>query len=266
VPELLLAFGAIGVFLINPTPFRYNLVPLSGLLLVAGARVLPELDAQFSAPSLRATLVAIVIACHIAPFAQNVYHLSTLTNDRQRTLMNLAERMTDPAHDQVYAASGLVPTRDSIGYPWFLHTLNMRHFYDGTFPTVRGMLALRPAAVLIPSYRTDWLLIPDRMFIFQHYMPYADDFWVLGQSFLSGSGTFTCLHEGRYLVTHGRHEHVLVDGATLPKDSILTLKPGPHEIASRGKQLAFVRWIGPHLHQLPTLAQASRLLLFDGNF
>ena len=67
--------------------------------------------------------------------------------------MALAEDMTDPQSDPVYDGVGMVPTRRSIHYHWFLHSLNIQSFINGQEMPVRDMLAANPAAVVIPNYR-----------------------------------------------------------------------------------------------------------------
>jgi hypothetical protein len=206
----------------------------------------------------------VLFACQLAPFAQSVDLLYDTSNDRQRTVMALAERMTDPVTDRVYAASGLVPTRDGIGYYWFLHSLNIAHFYDGSYPTVRSMLRDKPAAVFIPSYRTDWLHSTDRRFIAEHYVPLADDFWVLGKLLFSGSGEIDCLQAGRYSVMHGQGD-LEIDGV-VANEPIQTLTAGKHRIAIASQVPTLIRWLGPTLKVVPVLTQSSHSLLFADPF
>ena len=40
--------------------------------------------------------------------------------------MRLAEDLTSPRGDPVYDGIGMVPTRPSINYHWFLHSLNVK--------------------------------------------------------------------------------------------------------------------------------------------
>ena len=46
---------------------------------------------------------------------------------------------------------------------------------------MREMLAVRPAAVVIPNYRTDRLPDEDHAFIGERYVSLSDDFWALGK-------------------------------------------------------------------------------------
>ncbi len=266
VPELLLALGALGIFFVNPTPFRYNLVPLSGLLLVAGLRVLSDVGPALQNGALGAALVAVMVGCQLVPSAISGYRLFALTNDRQHTVTALAETMTDPEKDRVYAASGLVLTRDSVGYAWFLHTLLMKRFYDGTYPTVRATLAKQPASVFIPSYRTDWLHPSDRMYIAGHYLPLADDFWVLGQVLPSGGGVFECQHAGRYAITHGRDAQLVVDDQPLDASDVREFTRGTHHVESSTRFPTTMRWLGPNLKALPALPPGNHSTLFNGDF
>jgi hypothetical protein len=66
---------------------------------------------------------------------------------------------------------------------------------------VADMLAAKPAAVIMPNYRTDWLRKEDHEFIREHYVPLADDFWVLGKMLPAGGGSFEIIHPGRYQIT-----------------------------------------------------------------
>src|SRR5262249_28866552 len=108
---------------------------------------------------------------------------------------------TDPEKDRVYDAVGMVPTRRSIDFHWFLHSLNIQQFVNGPGPRVREMLAARPAAVFIPNYRTDWLPKEDHDFIAKRYVAISDDFWVLGKVLPAGGGSFEIVHPGRYRVS-----------------------------------------------------------------
>lgn len=79
------------------------------------------------------------------------------TNYRQERLMRRAEDLTDPAKDPVYDGVGLVPARSSIHFRWLLHSMNIRSFTSGPGPRIHDLLAARPAAVFIPSYRNEFV-------------------------------------------------------------------------------------------------------------
>src|SRR5258705_3573062 len=88
----------------------------------------------------------------------------------------------------------MVRPRRSIHFNWYLHSLNIRNFLSGSAPSVREMLVAQPAAVLIRSYRTDWLTQEDQEFIQSRYVPLSDDFWVLGRELPAGGGGVEIIH------------------------------------------------------------------------
>jgi hypothetical protein len=260
LPATLLAWGGFGVFLLNPTPFRYNFLPLCALLFLAAAQLLAELHARLRSPLERAALLVCALLVQLGSLAPRLELASHTGNARQRTLMSLAERMTDPQRDRVYAAAGLVLTRESIEPYWFLHSLNLRAFADGTYPTVRSMLRANPPAVLIRSYRTDWLGLEEHKLIGQRYLPLTDDFWLLGDILPTGSGSFECVHAGRYELRGGQGP-IELDAQRI-SERIHYLRKGTHQITSQTRMPLFVRWVGPRLTQPPKLVQQSRHGLF----
>ncbi len=264
LPEVLLLLGAIGVFWVNPTPYRYNLVPLAGLAFVATTRLTRLLPALAGNPVAGALAFVVFGYAHLLPFAYSTKRLVSFPNSRQQLLMDTSEAMTDPLADRVYDASGLVLSRDSIGYHWFLHSLVMKSFLNGTFPPVRQMLAEHPPSVFLPNYRTDWLAPADHAYLYTHFLPLADDFWVLGARLRAGGGTFSCGHAGRYLVVHDAPE-LQVAGKSVSSD-IVELGVGPVSIASPTSRRVSVYWLGPRLKQLPLLAQSSHATIYNGEF
>lgn len=189
--------------------------------------------------------------------------------------MQLAEDLTDAKNDPVYDGIGLVPTRRSVGFHWFLHSFNIQSFRTGPGPFVRDMLATNPAAVIITSYRTDWLPEQDHAFIRSNYVTLADDFWVLGKVLPVGGGTFEIIHPGRYRISTlagsdlagtypeglkgmmtpeepGKFEGSL-DGAPIP-DHPIELTVGTHRIEAASNCQPAVVWVGPRRnrpHRLP---------------
>jgi hypothetical protein len=264
LPETLLALTVTAIYFVNPTPYRYNLVPLSAFVFVAGARLLPELRELAGSRALRAALVGVLIGCHLLPFGMSTWRLREVKNDRQRELIALSERMTDPEKDYVYDGSGLVVMRNSIGRFWLLHTLTLANFYDGTFPSIVSMLETHTPSVFIPSYRTDWLRAPERRFVYEHYVPLADDIFVLGQVLPAGEANFDCLHAGRYHVARDNRS-VMLDGEPLTQD-VVYLKEGTHHFVGDEKRPTFVRWLGPKLKSPPRLKSISHYKLLDGGF
>ncbi len=267
LPETLLVATAIAIFMVNPTPYRYNLTPLVALCYLGVSRLFSEVSQLSDWRTNRALCslgIGTALLCHVLPFARSESRLLDFPNDRQHVLVALAEEMTDPHQDRVYDASGLVLTRDSIGYRWFLHTLNMRSFYDGTYPTVRSMLATNPASVFLPNYRTNWLAPIDQVFIRQRYVPLSDDFWVLGKRLPRGGGNYECVHDGRYFLLHAGGT-LSLDGQLLPSD-VVELTRGVRRIESTDRQAVNVFWLGPKLQRLPTLPPGNHETTFNGDF
>jgi hypothetical protein len=196
--------------------------------------------------------------------------------------MRLAEDLTDPAKDPVYDAIGMVPTRRSIDFHWYLHGLNM-YLVRAPGHHVRDMLAARPAAVFIPSYRTDWLPPEDHDFIQHRYVPLADDFWVLGTVLPAGGGTFDIVHAGRYRIASLQYSDIagtgpecpagrsaqeeeglftgLLDGMPLPSRPV-ELSMGRHRIEAARDCQPTVVWIGPRIDRVHRLSNGMHQTLF----
>lgn len=259
-PESLFLLHALAVLFLNPTPFPYNLVflvPQAFLAIVAAAPLLGALRARISGPLLTFAFSGLALG-HLAPFLSHTLRHLEYRNDRQLKLAAAAEAMTDAVSDRVYDGSGLVVARDSIGYHLYLHSLNIQNFRDGTYPSVRSMLELRPASVLLPSYRTSWLPEADQLFIRTNYLPLAGDFLVLGAE-LAATGTWHCLKTGRYRVLVAppdRADLIRVDGRPAPPVPV-RFEKGAHifEIPE-GARLRLV-WVGPKLDEPPDLGPGA---------
>jgi len=283
LPEALLLAGALAALLINPTPFPYNLLHLVPYAFVLAFKYGEGLWNEFRnhAPMLP-LLAAILAFMHLAPFALASRRHLDEPNSRQESLMCFAEDLTDPTDDLVYDGIGMVPTRRSINFGWYLHSLNLRGMINVPGSRVRDMLAARPAAVLIPSYRTDWLPEEDHEFIRERYVPLADDFWVLGEVLPAGGGKFEIFHPGRYRIarrypskattTYQRESEAVVqeigdlasanlDGATIPNQPV-ELSVGTHIIETANKHQPVVIWVGPHLNDVPRVGPGSHRTLF----
>ncbi|HEX9081496.1 MAG TPA: hypothetical protein VF768_04400 [Holophagaceae bacterium] len=268
LPEALLLLGALGILLINPTPFPYNLVNLVPFAYLLAFRfAAPHLEPVGSRPGGLALVLAVVLTCHLIPFLSATWRHLGWTNHRQELLMRTAESMTDPAKDRVYDAIGMVPSRGSIGYHWYLHSLNLRTFMDGEVASVPQMLVAQPAAVFIPSYRTDWLPDSDHRFIASRYVPLADDFWVLGQILPEGGGSFEVVHAGRYQVLGLKGGAVgplpsgSLDGQALPHGPV-ALGLGPRKVQCPPGYQPVVVWVGPRLDDVPQIGPGDHRRLF----
>lgn len=279
LPELLLLWGALAALLANPTPFPYNLVhvvPYAYLLAFKYGADLWEALSQHA--SLWPLAGSILVLAHLSPFVVATLRHLNWPNDRQRQLIELSEAMTDPKHDRVYDSIGMVPTRPSIHFQWYLHSLNIRWMLNTPGMRLREMLAARPATVFIPSYRTDWLPAEDHDFIKQHYVPLADDFWVLGTVLPPGGGDFEIIHSGRYCITWlstnqpaGGMEVLAVERTASPSllldgrsilQHLVKFELGSHHIESSNPHALAVVWVGPTLSEIPSLSPGNHRSLF----
>ena len=185
--------------------------------------------------------------------------------------MQLAENLTDPIKDHVYDGVGLVPTRTSIHFNWFLHSLIIRNFTSGVWPSVSEMLTARPASVIIPNYRTDCLPDQDHDFINDHYVSISDDLLVLGKVLPKSGGTFEIDHPGRYRIAtlegsdlkgtypagmQGLMQPSIkgevtgtLDGATIT-NQVTELAVGTHRIECASDCQPTVVWLGPKLDRI----------------
>lgn len=267
-PECFLVIGALLILFVNPTPFPYNLVnlvPFVFLLCVRYLNTLLFLLAEKAA--LRTLLYAVIVFTYVMPFVLATYRHFSMGNQRQQLLMYTAEYLTDPGKDPVYDAIGMVPTRQSIHYYWYLHSLNIKSFTNGGSMSVERMLEARPAAVFIPSYRTGWLPESDWKFIRSRYLPLADDFWVLGHVFPLGGGLWKVFHSGRYQVL-GKKDSIVsplrsffIDGNKITS-SIVDLSIGAHELKCGAEEQAVLVWLGPRAECVPSLSPGDSRSLF----
>jgi len=267
-PECLLALIALGGLLVNPTPFPYNLINTVPFLFLLGCRFsIPFLENLYRQPKWVAAALGLLVFTHAVPFTTNTWRHLDRTNERQEQLMRVAEALTDAHRDRVYDAIGMVPTRLSVHFRWFLHSLNIRSFRDGAGPGIQDILAANPPAVIVPSYRTDWLRKEDLAFIQSRYVPLADDFWVLGQTLPSGGGIYRVTHPGRYNLL-GQREGTIsplmttrIDGQPLVS-AIAELGLGTHTLQCAQDTKPIIVWLGPKLSSLPELGEGDHRYLF----
>ena len=277
LPEAVLLLGTFGALIINPTPFAYNLVNLVPFALIFAFRYVAELGKSLQlSRELWINVAAILIFLHLAPFAISTCRHVYYRNTRQVQLMYLAEQMTDPVKDPVYDAIGMVPTRQSVDFHWYLHSLAAALI---TTPgsRVRDILAARPAPIFIPSYRTDWLPEADHKFIDSRYVRLADDFEVLGSVLPPGGGTLEIFHPGRYCIISagalpgqprdadaidkGGPVTGTLDGASLSTQPI-ELSTGTHRLETSPNRRLAVVWVGPTLTGVPLLSPGDHRFLF----
>ena len=284
LPEFLLVLGTLSALVVNPTPFPYNLLHVVPYAFLFAFRYITSIWNELWSPvNLRPLLVATLVFTQMIPFGiATSRHLDHL-NWRQERLMNLAEDLTDPKCDPVYDGIGMVPTRPSIHYQWYLHSLNIQSFLKGNGPRVCDMLSNNPAAVLIPSYRTDWLSDADHDFIKTNYVSLADDFRVLGKVLSAGGGSFEDLHPGRYRISTLKGSDLDgtyplgVKGVMTPEDpgtitGTLDGKPvmnlpvqlsaGQHRIECAPDCQPAVVWMGPRLDRVHRIGPSDHRVLF----
>lgn len=284
VPEAILFLGTVGILFVNPTPFPYNLlhlVPFAFLFAFRyGARVWDQIAPR---PSLVALAATVFVFTHLVIFAQVTRRHLKWTNHRQMGLLTLAEELTDPRQDPVFDGVGLVTSRPVIHPASFLHSLSVQSLLERDGTNIADMLAARPAVVIMQNYRTDWLNEEDHEFIRAHYVPLADDFWLLGKQLPPGGGTFEIIHPGRYQIrakeasciqgTAERNSMGLalppartncvgtLDGQPLTGKPV-TLTVGTHRIETEADCEPTVVWLGPKLEQLRLVGDQDHRLLF----
>lgn len=281
-PEAMLCFAGLAALLINPTPFPYNLLHLVPYAYIFAFRYCAAMWSETTVnPVLLPVLGGVLVFAHFVPFGVATARHLEWTNSRQEGLMRLAEELTDPVKDPVYDATGLVPTRPVVSANAFIHTFTIGALNEGPGPRFHEMLAANPAAVLLPSYRTDMLLPEDHDYIRQHYVALADDFWVLGSVLPAGGGGFDVIHPGRYRVsslagsdlpgtypdgmksiTSPEEKGTLtatLDGVPL-RGQTIELSAGQHRLET-GVQAAVV-WVGPQLDRIHRVRQSDHRMLF----
>ncbi|MFI5181355.1 MAG: hypothetical protein ACHQPI_08205 [Thermoanaerobaculia bacterium] len=256
LPEALFVSGAVAIFFINPTPFPYNLIFVVPPAFIAVAAMLPFVpqSGRTLSPDMKMFVAAGILVGHLGPFVGQTIRHVRMDNARQLLLAKTAETMTDPVRDRVYDAAGLVVTRDSIGYIYYLHSLTIGLFLSGQVESVRSMLDKRPASVILPNYRLTWLKEKDVSFIHDHYLPLSGDFFALGEE-LRGGSVWRCLHPGRYHVSvkpaDRAGEARLDDEPTVPGPR--RFEAGPHAIEAPDGVIVRIVWIGPTLDAPPDL-------------
>jgi hypothetical protein len=284
LPEALLFLIALGILMINPAPFPYNLlflVPFAYLLAFKYALTLSKYITNY-APQLLPAAAAIMIFAYFVPFSIATLRHLDLTNYRQVKLMYIAESLTDFSKDRIFDGVGMVPSRP-IDPRWWLHSFSIKSFLDGTVTPVHKLLAENSAAVFIPNYRTDWLSETDQTFFTNHYVPLADDFWVLGKKLPAGGGDFEITHRGRYRISSLEGSDLegtfpsgmqallsppvagkitgTLDGITFSNQAV-ELSAGTHRVKCDEICQPAVVWLGPQTDRIGRLPDADHRYLF----
>jgi hypothetical protein len=268
-PEWFFAALAVAMLLANPTPFPYNLihvVPALFLLVVRFRGSWGEALARLGSPERSAVLAALVLL-HGLPWAMATFRHLDMDNQRQHTVISLAEALTDPARHRVFDGSGLVSNRDPLSRDWLIHTFTHIRFKDGSLPTVRSLLAQNATPVILPNYRLNWLPQEDTDFIGAHYVALANDFLVLGTMVEGGTSPWEALAEGRYQMElvpgpEGSTNAFGLDGQE-GEARIAVLRRGAHTFQVPAGRRLRVAWLGPVLGLLPALPPAPHPLFIN---
>ncbi len=266
-PEWLFAVLCVALFLINPTPFPYNLIHLVPAVFIAVVRfsdTIIETLASLPAPG-RWFLAATALLAHGLPWINATTRHLEMDNQRQVQVMDLAEALTDPAKHRVLDGSGLVPTRYPAGRQWIIHSFTIRRLTDGTWPSVRQLITENEIPVILPSYRTSWLPEEDWKVIRANYLPLAEDFMVLGTIGQGGTHAWTPLAEGRYTVLldgDASSQELKIDGREVHAGTMV-LSRAPHSFEFNPKAKLVVIWMGPSIANPPRLAPAPHPLFVN---
>jgi hypothetical protein len=283
-PEALLLAVAFAALMVNPTPFPYNLLHLVPYAFLFAFRHASAILVQIRDARARLPIVcSILVFVHFVPFCAATRRHLDWPNSRQTRLMCLAEELTDPAKDPVFDGVGMVLTRPIIHPRSLLHSLSFEGMMKDSGPQVRDMLAARPAAVVIPNYRTDWLPEADHAAIRERYVAVADDFWVLGKVLPANGGTFQVFHPGRYRISSLQGSDLAegcpggagqiqppsdeasftatLDGVPVSSRPV-ELMVGSHRIECKAGCQPAVVWVGPKLDRVGQLSQRDHRLLF----
>jgi len=233
--------------LVNPVAFPYNSLSIVAVGWVATLR--PALDVflgETRSRRRRSLGWALLLLGLGLPWALQMLTLLGWTNHRQLQLMRAAAALTDPVTDRVFDAAGLVPGREAVAPTWFIHLMNAPLLRAEGPNSLYSRFVARPPAVLIPSYRWNYLGRPTLDFIRENYRPLAPDLWVPGAQLAEGDGSWTSILAGRYWVSGAESGGFTCDG--------FGVAPGAAEF-SRGVHACRVptgarvtlTWIGPGL-------------------
>jgi len=251
-PEILLFAICALAFLVNPTPFPYNLASLSTGALVAILAVgRPWLDpGAFRDTKGLPFLISLGLLLHVTPLALRVTDLFSLTSQRQEEVMAMAEAFTGP-DDPVFDGIGMVPTRKAPVFQWVLNWANQHELQQNP---LFASLGDQVPPVVLPSYRLNYLPAADRAFLSTNYVLLHKDFCVLGAPPRESAepGAWSCLRPGRYAVIPRKPGpgQVILDGQVLHK-GIHWIARGVHQLAMDPAMACALTWVGPTLQEIP---------------
>ena len=180
------------------------------------------------------------------PWALQLLTLLGWTNHRQLQLMKAAAALTDPATDRVFDAAGLVPGREAVAPTWFIHLMNAPLLREEGPNSLYSRFVAHPPAVLIPSYRWNYLGRPTLEFIRENYRPLAPDLWVPGAQLQDGDGSWTCILAGRYWVSGAESGGFTCDGVAVAPGAA-EFSRGDHACSVPAGTRVQLAWLGPDL-------------------
>lgn len=233
--------------LVNPVAFPYNSLSIVAVGWVATLR--PALDfflGEKRSRRRRSLGWALLLLGLGLPWALQMLTLLGWTNHRQLQLMRAAAALTDPVTDRVFDAAGLVPGREAVAPTWFIHLMNAPLLRAEGPNSLYSRFVARPPAVLIPSYRWNYLGRPTLDFIRENYRPLAPDLWVPGAQLAEGDGSWTCILAGRYWVSGAESGGFTCDGVGVAPGTA-EFSRGVHACRVPTGARVTLTWIGPGL-------------------
>lgn len=258
VAELIFMGSVLFGVLLNPTPFPYNSLPFTAVALAVGLPpFLLWLEEQAPGNPGYAIGISLLLCTLCLPWTIQIQRLLEADNDRQVELMSLAEHFTSPG-DRVFDAAGLVPGRESIQPTWYVTLGNAPHLRTDPARRYETLFRAHTPAVLIPTYRMGYLDADTQAFLKGHYVPLAEDFWVLGGVYPGPGGSWECLLQGRYWVSMPAADgsSLLIDGVPVQLGAHEFPK-GIHAVSTPPGARAIIFWLGPKLSE-PPLVGAGR--------
>lgn len=275
LPEALMALMGYAALFLYPAGQPGGLLLLAAFAFLFAFRYGSGLLRQFwSETVFRPVIITLLIFAHVVPFVLTTKYRSKELNFRQTQLMQLAEEFTDSTQDYVYDGAGMIPTR-SGAYRELRYTV--------VSDPAGEKLSMRSPAVIIRSRRTAATEVKDHEFFRSHYVPLADDFWVLGQILPAGGGTFQIIHPGRYQITPKELSSVedtyqvdkfgfaiapevkpcvgQLDGQPIT-NIIVELSIGEHQIHTTPDCEPAIVWLGPKSNTLTPLPNSDHRRLF----
>ena len=199
--ELLLLLLGVAFLVVNPTPFPYNYLYV---VLLASPAACHLMARALKHPRSAVSILALgLIAAQGAIWAtQTSRHLS-YRNDGQRKIVEFLNDYTDQ-QDCVFDGVGLALYRKGPARVWYLHSLSQPRYLAGDIPMVRDVLASSVCPVLVESYKWQYMLPQDLVFIRSRYVSRGRFIWILGGKIHAGSPgryAFEIHKDGFYLIS-----------------------------------------------------------------